>query len=78
MNIYIAWMLGNIISLALIALYLVKKQVRIIYPPQFGFIRHFGVHALAHHATNLILQAPSLIMPILVTTLISASVKVCA
>lgn len=73
MNIYLAWMLGNAISLAALALYLISQGVRILYPPQFGFVRQLGRAALAHHAANLILQAPSLIMPIAVTTLLSAS-----
>jgi O-antigen/teichoic acid export membrane protein len=73
MNIYLAWLLGNVISLAIITLFLMWKRIRVIYRPRFGFIRHLGGPALAHHATNLILQAPSLIMPIAVTTLVSAT-----
>jgi len=73
MNIYTAWMMGNAVSLAAIAIFLIAKRIRILYRPQFGFIRHLGSAALAHHATNLILQTPSLIMPIAVTTLLSAA-----
>ena len=73
MNIYLAWMLGNAISLMVLALYLISQRIRILYPPELGFIRQLGRAALAHHAANLILQAPSLIMPIAVTTVLSAS-----
>ncbi len=73
MNIYLAWMLGNALSLVALAVFLISKRTRILYRPQFGFIRNLGRAALAHHATNLILQAPSLIMPIAVTTLLSAA-----
>lgn len=73
MNIYVAWMLGNAISIGALLIYLVSKRIRVIYRPQFSFIKHLGRTALAHHATNLILQAPSLLMPIAVTTLLSAA-----
>jgi O-antigen/teichoic acid export membrane protein len=39
--------------------------------PQWGFVRKLGKVALQHHAVNLVLLAPTQILPILVTILIS-------
>lgn len=72
-NIYITWMVGNLLSLIALAAYMVAKGIRIHYPPEWTLFRRLKRAALAHHAVNLILQAPSLIMPIAVTTLLSAS-----
>lgn len=76
MNIYLAWMLGNAISLGAMLVYLISKRVQVVYRPQWGFIKNLGPTALAHHTTNLILQAPSLLMPIAVTTVLSAAANV--
>lgn len=73
LSIYAAWMFGNILSLVILAAYMVWRRIRIVYRPQFGLVRRIGRTALAHHTTNLILQAPNLLLPIAVTTLLSAS-----
>ncbi|MBW4439098.1 MAG: hypothetical protein KME04_18310 [Pleurocapsa minor GSE-CHR-MK-17-07R] len=73
LSIYAAWMFGNILSLVILAAYMLWRRIRIVYRPQFGLIRRIGRTALAHHTTNLILQAPNLLLPIAVTTLLSAS-----
>ena len=72
-NIYITWMLGNLISLIAVAVFILIKGIRVTYMPQWGLFRNLRRAALSHHAVNLILQAPSLIMPIAVTALLSAS-----
>lgn len=72
-NIYITWMVGNLLSLVALAAYMVIRGIRIHYVPEWTLFRTLKRAALAHHAVNLILQAPSLIMPIAVTTLLSAS-----
>lgn len=73
LSIYAAWMFGNILSLVILAAYMVWRRIRIVYRPEFGLVRRIGRTALAHHTTNLILQAPNLLLPIAVTTLLSAS-----
>ena len=73
LNIYVAWMLGNLISLAALAGYMAVKRMPIIHRPQWELIKTLRRAALAHHAVNLVLQAPSLLMPLAVTTLVSAA-----
>lgn len=73
--IYATWMLGNVISLAALAGYLLSRRIRIWYPPQWGLIRGMGRSAMAHHALNLILQAPSMLLPLVVTAMLSARVN---
>lgn len=73
LSIYAAWMFGNILSLVILAAYMLWRRIRIVYRPEFGLVRRIGRTALAHHTTNLILQAPNLLLPIAVTTLLSAS-----
>lgn len=73
LNIYVAWMLGNLLSLVTLAGYLWLRGIRVIHRPQWDLIRTLRRAALAHHAVNLVLQAPSLLMPLAVTTLLSAS-----
>ena len=45
------------------------------YLPQWGLVRKLGLPALRHHLLNVTLQAPALILPVLVTALLSASVN---
>lgn len=73
LNIYVAWMLGNLLSLVALALYMRVRGIRIIHRPQWALISTLRRSAMAHHAVNLVLQAPSLLMPLAVTTLLSAS-----
>ncbi len=43
--------------------------------PQWGLVRKLGLSALKHHLLNVTLQAPALILPVLVTVLLSATVN---
>jgi hypothetical protein len=45
------------------------------YLPQWGLLKKLGPAALKHHALNLTLDAPSLILPVLVTILLSTKVN---
>jgi len=74
--IYGIWAAGNIISLVYLAAVAARRGVL----PQLcrlrlGPIRRLGQVALGHHALNLVLQAPSLLLPMLVTALLSASMN---
>lgn len=73
LTIYAAWMLGNLLSVIALAAFMVAKGIRIWHAPQWDLMRGLGRAALSHHALNLILQAPTLTLPIVVTTLLSAS-----
>ena len=77
LTIYATWVVGEICSLAALAGYaLVKKGwAGRNYLPQWGLVRKLGLPALKHHILNLTLDAPSLILPVLVTVLLSATVN---
>ncbi len=77
LTIYATWVVGNAVSLAALAGFaLVKgKWSGRIYLPQWGLLRKLGPAALQHHLLNLTLQAPALILPVLVTVLLSVTVN---
>ena len=77
LTIYATWAIGNICSLAFLAVYVLVKRDRggRSYLPQWGLMRKLGLPALRHHLLNVTLQAPALILPLLVTVLLSASVN---
>lgn len=73
--IYATWTIGNVTSLLVLASIALAKGVR---PgrnllPQFELLRKLGPAAIKHHALNLTLQAPSLILPVLVTVALSTT-----
>lgn len=71
MVIYATWACGNLISLMVLAG--LAKGRAIFHRPQWGLLRRIGKSALAHHALNLTLQAPSLALPIVVTLTLSTT-----
>lgn len=75
LTIYATWVIGNALSLVALACFAVIKgeKVNKNYLPQWGLLRKLGPEALKHHALNLTLQAPSLILPVLVTVMLSAT-----
>ena len=73
--IYTTWTIGNVVSLLVLGIIALFRGVR---PgknllPQFGFLRKLGPQAIKHHALNLTLQAPTMILPVLVTVALSAT-----
>ncbi len=77
LTIYATWIIGNIFSLATLAGFVIVKRgwPGRNYLPQWGLLRKLGPAALKHHALNITLDAPSLILPVLVTVLLSATVN---
>ncbi len=73
LTIYATWVIGNALSLAALARFAPVKGARRSYLPQWGLLRMLGPAALKHHALNLTLDAPALILPVLVTVLLSAT-----
>lgn len=74
MTIYATWTIGSMASLAIIVLPAIWKRGGPIskYLPQWGLLRKLGLAALQHHLLNITLQLPTLVLPVLVTTLLSA------
>lgn len=77
LTIYTTLIIGNLISLAVLALFAVVKRTVPVreYLPKWELLRRLGPAALAHHALNITLQAPSLILPLLVTLMLSPTVN---
>ena len=74
LTIYVTWMIGNIVSLASLVGFVMVKGGRLRgILPQWGLLRKLGSFAIKQHALNLTLQAPALILPVLITILLSAA-----
>lgn len=76
MPIYTTWTLGNLISIVGMGLVAAMAGVRIpLCRPQWGLLRGLPGAALGHHALNLALQLPGLALPVIVTTILSATLN---
>ena len=75
--IYATWALGIVLSLLALAIYFfcTKGWPGSKYIPRPGYLRQLGGAALQHHMLNMTLQAPVLILPVLVTALLSATMN---
>ena len=73
--IYGTWAAGNILSLLPLAGLVMWKVGRPSqsFLPDWKLLRKLGLPALQHHMLNLILQAPTTALPVLVTILLSAT-----
>jgi hypothetical protein len=75
--IYTTWVIGIGFSLTVLGAYALMKRAKpsSINLPQWGLLRKLGPEALKHHALNLTLEVPTLILPVLVTISLSAKVN---
>ncbi|KAB8145854.1 hypothetical protein F8S13_01885 [Chloroflexia bacterium SDU3-3] len=74
MGIYTSWTLASLLSF----LFLLWFSRRIIstgdaFRPRWGLLRRLGRAALSHHALNITLQGPRLLLPLIVTAMLSAA-----
>jgi len=70
---YATWLVGTAASFAVILpLAGFGRLPLVAYRPQREMVRRFGQSAMQHHALNLSLQVPGLVLPLLVTVLLSA------
>lgn len=74
MTIYATWVLGILLSLGLIGFVVLREQIPLHqFRPNWALMRGLRKAALSHHALNLALQAPGLMLPVVVTALLSSS-----
>jgi O-antigen/teichoic acid export membrane protein len=76
LTIYWTWTIGNLVSLAGLAVFVAWRWAGLRghrLRPQPALLRRFGRAALGHHALNMALQLPGLALPVLVTSLLSAT-----
>jgi O-antigen/teichoic acid export membrane protein len=76
-SIYTTWALGIVISLAALIIYHLYKVgwPGSNYLPRWSLVRKLRGAALQHHMLNMTLQAPILMLPVLVTALLSATMN---
>src|SRR5258706_6331945 len=72
MAISATWLAGNMLSLGVVAALMARRGLRLTQRPDWSLLRRLGGAALWHHAFNLALLAPGLLLPLLVTVLLSA------
>lgn len=73
LTIYSTWVVGIIISLIGLAIFVTLRWGFPGIPrPRWLFLRWFSRKGFEHHVLNLALQTPGLVMPIVVTALLSA------
>jgi O-antigen/teichoic acid export membrane protein len=77
MTIYMSWFISMALSVLILFVYVLFRwgwQGK-AYLPQWGLLRKLGAAAFQHHILNLILQVPTQLLPILVTTLLTAKMN---
>jgi O-antigen/teichoic acid export membrane protein len=75
-TIYWTWIIGNLLSLVWLLALGTRRgiwQQPGLLRPRWLLLRQFGRRALGHHFLNMALQLPGLALPILVTSLLSAT-----
>jgi O-antigen/teichoic acid export membrane protein len=73
MGVYAAWAAGNLISLVPLAFLVMRKKGarNRSFLLQWSLLRKLGGSALQHHLLNLVVSAPALMLPVMVTVLLS-------
>jgi len=69
------WIIGQIASLALLAFYCRRDLQSIIGRPDFAGVKPLLPHVMGHHGLNLANLAPSLLLPFIVTAVLSPSIN---
>lgn len=71
--IYATWVLGTAVSLLAVAGFVARRGTRIRAAHlRWRLLHEIGRPAITHHALNLALQAPGMILPLIVTIMLSA------
>lgn len=73
MTVYTTWTIGNVLSVAMLVVWFIVKEG---WPdrrclPHWGVLRQLRTKAIQHHILNLLIQAPSLALPVFVAALLS-------
>jgi hypothetical protein len=73
--IYGTWVVGILLSFAVITRALPMSLAQVSFARAWTLVRDLGRAAAAHHLLNLVLQAPGLMLPLIVTAVLSAEVN---
>jgi len=66
---------GQILSVLVIGGILARRDSNIWQPPNFRLLQRLGRNVVGHHLLNLAAQTPTLVMPVLVASILSAEVN---
>jgi len=69
------WIIGQIASLVLLAFYLRRDLRSVVASPDFAGVKPLLPHVIGHHGLNLANLAPSLLLPFIVTAVLSPSIN---
>lgn len=72
---YGTWLLGNVVSLLVLCVLVMRAGENLFPRADLRLLRGLSGATLRHHALNVLSQAPGLLMPMLVTQLLSARVN---
>lgn len=77
LTIYATWAIGNAFSLVALAGFALLKGEKYSrrYLPHWGLLRRLAPAAFQHHILNLVLEVPSLALPLVVTITLSATMN---
>ncbi|MBX0326321.1 hypothetical protein K2Z83_01260 [Oscillochloris sp. ZM17-4] len=73
MSIYVTWLVGNLAALAALAAYVVARRGLSGITMQWAVLRSLGWTSLQHHMLNMVVLAPGMILPLIVTAVLSVS-----
>ena len=71
-SVYATWLAGNLLSLLLLVVLARRARLPLTCTPDFRLLASLTRPILGHHALNVLSQAPGLLMPVLVTAVLSA------
>jgi O-antigen/teichoic acid export membrane protein len=74
-TIFAAWVLGKLLSVLLLAPFLVRHDHAVWTVPDLAALREQAPRALGHYLLDLVTQSPALILPFLVTVIFGAHVN---
>ena len=72
---FATWIAGSVVSTAVLAAIARRRGRRIWHAPDLNMLRPLVGHVLGHHALNVAIQAPALLLPFVVTVLLSPEVN---
>lgn len=72
---FATWVVGQAVSILLIALYLKTRRRALWHKPDFGLLKSLSTAAMGHHLLNLVSQTPTLLLPFLVATVLSPTIN---
>jgi len=68
-----SWIWATVVSMLLLGLIMRRRGIHVAHRPQFSLLQGLGRTTLAHNWLNIAVQGPRLLIPVVVTAVVSAS-----